>query len=150
MKIKWHGFLTMAMFLLGAELFIPFEKQWELTKYAEAMACEDMGVREVSGMETGFTEQQKEEYYRELRIALSDYDKKIHELNSRSASLKETDKTEYLRRREEFKQKRKAAYDRLEELKNASAKTWGDLKRGLDAAMADLFLYYDKELSQYR
>lgn len=154
MKIKWHGILMLIIFLLGVKFFISSGKEWELTEKAVAVTYEDARVSEPYGTEVDFTEQQaeqqKEEYYRELRTALSDYDKKIRELNAKSASLKETDKTEYLRRREEFKQKRKTAYDRLEELKNASTKAWGDVKRGMDAAMADLSIYYDKELSQYR
>lgn len=144
-KIKWYSFLMIVIFLSGVILFMSHDKQWELTKKAAAAE-----IIEPHKMDVDYTEQQKEEYYRELRMALSDYDKKIKELNARSASLKETDKTEYLRRREEFKQKQKAAYDRLEELKNASARAWGDIKRGMDAAMADLYVYYDKALSEYR
>ncbi len=150
MKIKWCGILMFLIFVLGIKFFISPGKEWELTKKAVAVTYEDPKVREPYGTEVDFTEQQKEEYYRELRIALSDYDKKINELNAKSASLKEADKAEYLIRREEFKQKRKTAYDRLEELKNASARAWGDVRRGMDAAMADLSAYYDKKLSQYR
>jgi hypothetical protein len=95
-------------------------------------------------METAkeYTQEQKEEYLRQMRAKLDEFNKEIQELQTKAASkaigLKEASKEELSQSMKDLAEKKKAAAEKIDELKNASGNAWEDIKTGADLAMDEL------------
>ncbi len=82
--------------------------------------------------------QQKEQFQKGLSGKISEFDKQLSELKSKTTKAGEHAKSEWTGTLAELQKKRQAAADRLEQLKNSSTEKWRDFKAGVDAAFADL------------
>jgi molecular chaperone DnaK (HSP70) len=95
-------------------------------------------------------EPQKEEYQKQTEAKLKKFDRKMEEMKSRAADVKQESREEFNRQMDELKKAREAANRKLGELKTESAKSWEKTKAEMDAAMKDLRKRYDGVMSRFR
>lgn len=142
-----YKLLMISMVVLIPGFLVSYDKKERIYAGSE-MGIEE--IQEVFGVTTDYTEQQRGEYEREVENKLREYDKLENELNAKSASFTDDRRVLYFDKREEFRNKKNAAYEKLAELKNASARAWKDIKTEMDGFIANLVVYYNKEFSQFR
>jgi hypothetical protein len=106
-------------------------------------------------METAkiYTQQQKEEYMKQIAIKIEEFDKERHALEAKAQrkanELKEGTEVKFNQSMEDLTRKKQAAADELRKLKTASGKAWDDLKAGMDSAMDDLNQAFNRARSHF-
>lgn len=149
-------FLIVCALILTSGFFVSCDRREKVksgkTKRTLVSSEGDRNIaKEVPETTTNYTDQQKNEYQRQMEFKLMEYDKIEDELNAKSAGFSDDVRTVYATKRGEFRNKKSAAYERLRELKTATSRPgWMDVKNEMDGLMADLASYYDREFSQFR
>ncbi len=80
----------------------------------------------------------REEYIEKLAGQLKEWSVKVDELEFKARAVKAEMKTEYEKQIKQLKDKRDTAMQKLQELRGASTDAWDTLKKGSEAAWADL------------
>lgn len=98
---------------------------------------------------TEFAAQSKDEYVQAMQKRLDQLDRKIATLEQKSADLATTAQAEWEERSDALKRKRKAAGERLDELKSSSQDAWKDLQSGVDDAWAELSAAFEEAAAKF-
>ncbi len=96
-----------------------------------------------------YTQQQMEEFQKQVQAELAKYDERIDELQAKAAMLKEEVKAKFDEQIKNLREKRQVVQSKLEQLQASSGKAWEDLKTGMDAAMEDLEKSYQDAVSHF-
>ena len=98
------------------------------------------------------TDQEKEEYQRQIETKLNELEKRIDELQvkAKEAGKEVKDEINKAVNEAELEKKKEAAKKKLEELKSASADTWDKVKAELDDAVEELEKAYERTVSYFR
>ncbi|MCF6157287.1 MAG: hypothetical protein E3K32_01660 [wastewater metagenome] len=141
----------LSIFILGYSIsYGEYEKSEERERIRAGTEWNGEKAKEILVVSTDYTTQQKAEYERQIEDKLREFDKIDRELSSRAAGLSDKDRVVFNMKRDEFMLRKKAAYEKLKDLKTASVKSWMQIKTELDGSIAYLATFYDKEFSQYR
>jgi len=85
---------------------------------------------------------------------MKEYDREMQELLAKAQSgatdLKEESKTQFDEKMKEFRDKKQAAADKLDELNSASGEAWKDIKSGMESAMDELSKAFDRARSHFK
>jgi 3-dehydroquinate synthetase len=95
-------------------------------------------------------DQQEKTYQEKIAAQLKEFAAKIDELNVRADQAKAEAKVKYAKQIEELRLKQESARQKLQKLKEAGGGALGDLKRGLDAAVAELNTALHDALSRFK
>ena len=110
-------------------------------------------VKEAVETAKSYTQQQKEEYLRQIDAKIKEFDREMQELlakaKSSASDLKEAGKAKFNQSMEELHNKKQAAADKLNELNSASGEAWEDIKSGMDSAMDELSKAFDRARSNF-
>ena len=82
--------------------------------------------------------QQKEQLEKKLGDKMTDFEKRLSELKSKSVRTGERAKSEWNNTLAQLQEKEQVAADKFKQLKDSTADKWQDLKSGAEAAFADL------------
>lgn len=85
-----------------------------------------------------YTQQEKEEYQRELDEKLTAMDQKIGELETKAESMEKDIRDQYEKMLLTLKQKQREAVEALEELKQESGEAWSGMKNKMDTMVHNL------------
>jgi TolA-binding protein len=107
-------------------------------------------AKEAVGTAISYTQQQKEEYQKQLEAKIREYDRKLEDLKAKAEKMEKKTKAEAQRELEDLRQKGEAAKKKLEGMKSAGSKAWEDLKSGMDAAMEDLEKSFSRMVSRFK
>ena len=148
--------LIMLASFFSMALFFACGDQKDAEKSDTKVTYEDVKKESKEAMETAkeYTQEQKEEYLRQMRAKLDEFNKEIQELQTKAASkaigLKEASKEELSQSMKELAEKKKAAAEKIDELKNASGNAWEDIKTGADLAMDELNKSLEQAVSHFK
>jgi hypothetical protein len=95
-------------------------------------------AREALTTTTAYLIQRKEQLQTSLAVKLTDFDKQLTALKTKTGLAGEQAKSEWTRNLARLRQKKKVAAEKLEQLKHASVDKWQEIKAGAEAAFADL------------
>src|SRR5574340_256580 len=125
--MQWYKFLIIVIVILSAGFLVSCKKREEVEKRVITTPEVKEEIKETPEKVAGYTQQQKEDYERQTETKLREYDELIRELNTKSAGLNEETRVLYTQKRDEFMNKKNAAYEKLRELKVASPRPWEDI-----------------------
>jgi len=122
----------------------------EQAQSQENVTAENVKEDAAETMETAqaYTQQQKEEYQRELDEQLNALDQKLDKLEAKAESMQEDAKVRYENMLVTLKQKQRDAVDALDELKRESGEAWSTMKEKMDAMMKNLKNAFDQTEAQ--
>lgn len=86
----------------------------------------------------------REEYGKQTEARLKTLKQNIDVLKARASTLKDEAKVQFEEDLRVFREKEKTAAGKLQRLKAATARTWDRGKAGVEAAMQDLNMQYEK------
>lgn len=143
--------LIMAVLILSIPLFTGCENRKEATP-KETVTTEDVKKEVGEAFETAaeFTQQQKEEYQREVERRIMEIDSKLQDIETRADMLKEEARNELNKEIENLEKKKADAKQKLAQLKSATGTAWEDIKTGLDKAFEDMDEAYQKAISRFK
>jgi uncharacterized lipoprotein NlpE involved in copper resistance len=115
------------------------EKQ-DASQSQKDVTAEDVKEEAVQAMEKvqAYTQQEKEEYQRELDEELIAMDQKIGELETKAESMEKDIEDQYEKMLLTLKQKQREAVEALEELKQESGEAWSGMKNKMDTMVHNL------------
>jgi len=87
---------------------------------------------------TGYLTQQKERLQKSLSDKMTDLSKQLSDLKAKSERTGDQARSEWTNALARLQQKKQAAADKLEQLKNSSSDKWQEFKAEVEAAVADL------------
>jgi predicted RNase H-like nuclease (RuvC/YqgF family) len=93
---------------------------------------------------------QKEMYQERVEENLRKLDREIDALKAKMRNESKVDGKALDREMAELEQKREAAHQKFERLKDSSQAAWQDMRAGIDAAMDDLSAAYEKASSHIK
>lgn len=96
----------------------------------------------------GITE--KKQYQEKIEARLRELDKEIASLKVKIAKQGKEAEKQLNQQMPELEQKREAAGQQLEKLRNCSQASWQDMKEGIEAAMKDLQTAYSRAASHFK
>ena len=80
----------------------------------------------------------KQAYQEKMAAQLKEWQSKIDELKARAEKLEAEQKIKYYEQIESLRIKQQHAYDKLEQMHDASESAWEELKAGVELAWQDL------------
>ena len=95
-----------------------------------------------------YAQQQKEEYQKKAEAELNELDRRIDELKAKTEKASAKAKAAMDQQTAELRKQQEVARQKLEELKGASASTWEETRKKLDAAIEELKRRYDRVVSR--
>ncbi len=95
-----------------------------------------------------YAQQQKEEYQKKAETELNELDHRIDELKAKTEKASAKAKAAMDQQMAELRKQQEVARQKLEELKGASASTWEETRKKLDAAIEELKRRYDRVVSR--
>ena len=111
-------------------------------------------VKEAVETAKSYTQQQKEEYLRQIDAKIKEFDREMQELLAKAQSgatdLKEEGKAQFDQSMEELRNKKEAATKKLNEINSASGEAWKDIKSGMESAMDELSKAFDRARSHFK
>ena len=85
-----------------------------------------------------FLIQQKEQFEKKLGDKMTDFEKRLSELKSKSVRAGDRAKSEWNNTLTQLQEKKQVAADKFKQLKDSTADKWQALKSGAEAAFADV------------
>jgi len=104
-------------------------------------------TQEAAETTAAYTQQEMQAYRERIDEQLSKMETQIEQLKSRAADLGAQSKAEFQNAMDKLQQKRAAAAQKLEELKQSGKERWEGVKTEMDQAMADLKDAYNEAVS---
>jgi len=95
-------------------------------------------------------EQQDKAYQEKIAAQLKGFAAKIDELKVKADQAKAEAKVKYAKQIDDLRVKQDSARQKLQKLKEAGGGALGDLKRGLDAAVAELNTALHEAISRFK
>ena len=118
---------------------------------AEDVSKEDVKqeTKEAYEATKAYTQEQVQALRQATESKLGEYDKKIDQLQEKTAKLGDDAKMKAERQLAELRRKRDAVSEKMKELGASGASAWGQIKSGIDAAMSDLANTYDNAMAEF-
>lgn len=91
----------------------------------------------------------KDEYRKDTEAKLGEYDKRINDLEAKSANVGDETKAEYDEAIQSLENQKEAASRKLDEIESASYENWEDFKAAMDATMAELEQRYNELVARF-
>ncbi len=86
---------------------------------------------------------QKDQYIQDFQTKVDEYQVKIDELKTKAESASGAVKDELNQKIDMLTAKQEEAKGKIEEIKSATAQTWGDVKAGADSVLNDIETLYN-------
>jgi TolA-binding protein len=106
-------------------------------------------VKEAVNTARAYTQQQKEDYQKQIEGKIRDYDQKLEELKVKAKEVKGETKAEFNRQMDQLRKKKEEASQKLKEMKSATGQAWEDLKSGAEAALDDLEKTFNQMVKRF-
>ena len=95
-------------------------------------------------------EGKKRAYQEKVEAQLKEFAAKIDVLAAKAEQAKAEAKVKYNKQIEGLRAKQEAVRQKLQSLKEPGAEAWGDLKKGIDSALADLKVAVQSAVSRFK
>ena len=140
--------LSILIFFFSISLVFACSKKEESETRVTAKEVQK-AAQEAAGKAITYTQQQKEEYQKQIEGKIKEYDRKLEELKGQAEKMKKEVKEEAKKEIAQLQEKQKTLSQNLEELKKATGQGWEDLKSGMDKAAEDLAKAYEAFISRF-
>jgi TolA-binding protein len=95
-------------------------------------------VQDVVETASAFTEQQRQEYQRQIEAKLKEYDQKVNTMITQIENMKESASEDLKGEIDTLSNKKEEVAKKIDAIKVASGAAWDELKVGIDNALAEL------------
>jgi len=118
---------------------------------ANAVSSQDVKkeAKEAYDATKAYTQEQIQGFRQETEDKLAQYKKDIDQLQAKAERLEGNARTKAEQQLEVLRQKRDEVSEKLKDLSSSSADAWGQIKSGVDAALADLGSAYQKAVNEF-
>lgn len=118
----------------------------------DTVTSQDVKEETREAMETAaaYTQEQKEQFERQVQGKLDEFEDKLAELKAEAEKMNTEARAGLNQEIEELRAKREALQDDLRKLRSESGKAWSDVRSGTQSAMEELEKAFDKAMSRFK